>query len=573
MLLFTNLLSGFTNPLTMGSEFLIDSDNEFMSLNIATPLKRIHKRKTSSFLVAVKKRVSDNSDSSSISSNFSMTDAASKFENKNLDKHAIWDSSDLEIVDNSSPCPIDEELISKTNSSLEKTKDERVQDFINKKQKKISTPFPNGYYIGLVDGKPQICAYKSSEVSPLLPKYSYSKNETESRPLISSKPQDSDTVVPTYETPAIEESADYEVEMLLAKRAIQKRIFYFVKWRGYSHEHNTWEPITNLENCKELIKAFNTCLLFFTKSLKDKEKKISISSDPYVKSNIVYLPENIRKFMDVLCKDSGPIITVVNDVDNEGPPENFEYINNNIYGKNVPAPSFKDIKKSCKCKGSCHKLLKSCKCMVLNNGIFPYSESGLVKMPPEIPIYECNLYCGCPSSCLNRVVQNGRRIDLQVFKTINKGWGVRALKSIPKGTFVTEYLGEIITDAEADDRAKSCDGDGLNYLFDLDGKLLESLYTIDGRYKGNVSHFFNHSCDPNLSVYTVFTDNQNDGLHRLAFFATKDIKALEELCINYYGSDDVVNQHSNSDKEDPSHEVNYTTCYCGSSKCRGRFFY
>jgi SET domain-containing protein len=41
---------------------------------------------------------------------------------------------------------------------------------------------------------------------------------------------------------------------------------------------------------------------------------------------------------------------------------------------------------------------------------------------------------------------------LQIFKTEGKGWGGRALCSIPKGKFIAEYLGEIITNEEAEKR-------------------------------------------------------------------------------------------------------------------------
>jgi len=45
------------------------------------------------------------------------------------------------------------------------------------------------------------------------------------------------------------------------------------------------------------------------------------------------------------------------------------------------------------------------------------------------------------------------------------GWGVRSLAEIPKGSFVCEYTGELISDTEADARADD------SYLFDLDCKV------------------------------------------------------------------------------------------------------
>ena len=38
-------------------------------------------------------------------------------------------------------------------------------------------------------------------------------------------------------------------------------------------------------------------------------------------------------------------------------------------------------------------------------------------------IYECNSLCNCGSNCKNRVVQHGRKVGLEIFKTTNRGWG------------------------------------------------------------------------------------------------------------------------------------------------------
>lgn len=48
-------------------------------------------------------------------------------------------------------------------------------------------------------------------------------------------------------------------------------------------------------------------------------------------------------------------------------------------------------------------------------------------------IYECNSRCKCKSNCLNRVVQQPLQMKLQVFKTMNRGWGMRCLNDVPKG--------------------------------------------------------------------------------------------------------------------------------------------
>lgn len=53
---------------------------------------------------------------------------------------------------------------------------------------------------------------------------------------------------------------EFEVELILDRR-LQKsgkktKKYYCVKWRGYGHEHNTWEPEDNLSHCQEKIQVY-----------------------------------------------------------------------------------------------------------------------------------------------------------------------------------------------------------------------------------------------------------------------------------------------------------------------------
>ena len=64
------------------------------------------------------------------------------------------------------------------------------------------------------------------------------------------------------------------------------------------------------------------------------------------------------------------------------------------------------------------------------------------------------------------------RTQLELFKTKKQGWGVKARHEIPKGTFVCEYVGELITDSKADERKDD------SYLFDLDYKVIISCSLI-----------------------------------------------------------------------------------------------
>lgn len=54
------------------------------------------------------------------------------------------------------------------------------------------------------------------------------------------------------------DAGEYVVEKILAKRfnPRRKHYEYLLKWEGYPHEQNTWEPVENMETCKHLLEAF-----------------------------------------------------------------------------------------------------------------------------------------------------------------------------------------------------------------------------------------------------------------------------------------------------------------------------
>lgn len=62
-----------------------------------------------------------------------------------------------------------------------------------------------------------------------------------------------------------EEEEEYVVEQILKHKITKKnKVEFFLKWKGFSPEDNTWEPAENL-NCPELIDAY-------LKDVNDKEK-------------------------------------------------------------------------------------------------------------------------------------------------------------------------------------------------------------------------------------------------------------------------------------------------------------
>ena len=260
----------------------------------------------------------------------------------------------------------------------------------------------------------------------------------------------------------------------------------------------------------------------------------------------------------------------------------------------------------------------------------------------KLAIYECNDACGCDARlCRNRVVQRGVTLPLQVpslapaahfgfarsascasfceperrparaaqvFRCTPraKGWGVRCKRRIPAGGFVSEYAGELLTEAQAHARGIAS---GDEYLFDLDAwahdvarERLEredlkavarddgdaaptpadareetarrqrranavednaldqterGLLIIDAKRYGNVGRFINHSCAPNLVKQVVFTASHDVRSYHVAFFAACDIPAFEELTYDYgYDAGSVAGKR--------------LLCRCGAPSCRGR---
>ena len=55
----------------------------------------------------------------------------------------------------------------------------------------------------------------------------------------------------------VEGTPEYKVEEVLDSRLKQGKLEYLVKWSGYTDDHNTWEPESNLGNSKESINNFH----------------------------------------------------------------------------------------------------------------------------------------------------------------------------------------------------------------------------------------------------------------------------------------------------------------------------
>ncbi|KAK1297512.1 Histone-lysine N-methyltransferase, H3 lysine-9 specific SUVH6 [Acorus calamus] len=270
-------------------------------------------------------------------------------------------------------------------------------------------------------------------------------------------------------------------------------------------------------------------------------------------------------------------ICVVNTVDGELPPP-FKYVTKAIHHPwyNLSSP------RGCDCTNGCSDS-SNCACAVKNGGEIPFNFNGAIVEAKPL-VYECGPSCKCPPSCHNRVSQHGMKFPLEVFKTQSRGWGVRSLASIPSGSFICEYTGELLEEIEAEQRTGNDE-----YLFDIghnysDQSLWDGLstlipdlqtsgacdvvdgvgFTIDAAKYGNVGRFINHSCSPNLYAQNVLYDHDDKRMPHIMFFAAENIPPLQELTYHYnYCIDQVHDSDGNIKRKD---------CYCGSQECTGRLY-
>ncbi|CAK9151464.1 unnamed protein product [Ilex paraguariensis] len=249
-------------------------------------------------------------------------------------------------------------------------------------------------------------------------------------------------------------------------------------------------------------------------------------------------------------------IRAMNALDDEKPPP-FTYITNMIYSDwydhSMPI--------GCDCTNGCSDS-EQCSCALKNGGEIPFNNSGAIVRAKPV-VYECGSSCKCPPSCMNRSTQHSVRYQLEVFKTESRGWGVRSQDFISSGSFICEYVGELLREKEAEERAGSDE-----YLFDIGNSQFDETeddtFTIDAAQFGNVGRFINHSCSPNLYAQNVFYDHDDQRMPHVMLFASKNITPLRELTYDYnYKIDQVRDANGNIKKKN---------CYCGARGCTGRMY-
>ncbi|PIA53258.1 hypothetical protein AQUCO_00900084v1 [Aquilegia coerulea] len=271
-------------------------------------------------------------------------------------------------------------------------------------------------------------------------------------------------------------------------------------------------------------------------------------------------------------------VSLVNDIDDEKGPAHFTYCPSLKYSKpiNRMKPSV-----GCDCRGTCLPGDSNCSCVVKNGGQLPHTATGLLVVRKHL-IHECGPSCKCYPSCRNQVSQNGLKVRLEVFKTNDRGWGLRSWDPIRAGTFICEYAGEVV-DRDQVDRDEDEEN---NYVFDSTCSVAHSLewnylpelldeesrgdlseagkpslsLVISAKNSGNVARFMNHSCSPNVFWQPVLYDHNEESFPHIVFYAMKHVPPMTELTYDYgLAGSHYRNIHRRKN------------CLCRSLKCRGYF--
>jgi euchromatic histone-lysine N-methyltransferase len=220
----------------------------------------------------------------------------------------------------------------------------------------------------------------------------------------------------------------------------------------------------------------------------------------------------------------------------------------------------------CNCVGDCSHddcvCSKGTQCKRFYNSRGQLSDDFKLDAPEMIR--ECNMACKCNRKmCTNMVIQRGCQAKLVLFRTKTRGWGVRTLTDLKRGTFIGIYSGELVSVASSQRR------DDDTYLFNLsngssrpetrieideasgseqtnqDEEKVElnkkeetkggqnNLFVCDAKFYGNFTRFINHSCEPNVVGIRTFTSHQDDRFPHISFFTNQDIPAGTELTLNY----------------------------------------
>jgi len=230
-----------------------------------------------------------------------------------------------------------------------------------------------------------------------------------------------------------------------------------------------------------------------------------------------------------------------------------------------------------------------------------YDRHGLLHELLPAGIYECGKNCTCdPTKCTQRISQKGLTQQVEVRRTVKQdeydcGMAVYAMSPVPKGTFITRYLGELITkdeekmrEDEAKEKAQHEENRNGNFGFNPESAAhkrvsyncdLSSSYkpgaltnqesfdlVVDAMNYGNLGRFFNHRCKyPNLFVQLILVDQTP----YFAFFVKDVIKSniVSDQFDDFIGTGSQLTWNYGPQYSDKDQQVRMFGQYCQCEDC------
>jgi len=172
-----------------------------------------------------------------------------------------------------------------------------------------------------------------------------------------------------------------------------------------------------------------------------------------------------------------------------------------------------------------------------------------------------------PSRCGNVGIQYNLVKHLILGQSDVSGWGIFAGEPIPKGEYIAEYRGELISEEEANRRGIQYDNiRSTSYLFTLSNE-----HVVDAYRRGNKIKFANHCDSPNCVAKVM----RAAGDLRIGIYALQNIQLGEELFLDYNYSvefrkfvslkaNNIPNGNSKSMKQ--SGQINKATKHASTNK-------
>ncbi|KAI5056671.1 hypothetical protein GOP47_0028489 [Adiantum capillus-veneris] len=171
-------------------------------------------------------------------------------------------------------------------------------------------------------------------------------------------------------------------------------------------------------------------------------------------------------------------------------------------------------------------------------GRLPYDRYGRNEVGDEVDIVECSFRCPCGLTCLNRELQKGLKVHLEIFRTETHEWALRTTEALPRGRFVAEFAGEILTHGEAHKRRGECNVSDLRSCSAVHGHLDEyigDLLVVDWYRMSNIAQFMRKSSKGNLKMHRVYAEIEDPRFYRIGLYASRNIEIGEEL--SYEGTE------------------------------------